>query len=263
MANIMIVDDSPIIRRSLRGILESLGHRIVVEAENGKEAVQIYDEDRIDLVTMDIQLPGIDGIEAVRLIRERNPNAAIVMISSLEHRGKVYEAIKLGARHYIVKPYTEDKVGEVIQAVLGIPVPQQEDKTEQVAKGKEASTDRAQAGRDLPLLEVPTLSTLPFELVIKDGRAVLVVQRHITPVNIRAFAGALQGLLYYRKAKYVVDLWEPIFYEEGMKLLFEFVSAVRNRGGTVGIVSGAHGYYTQVKAKLQNGVYRSYDEIEW
>ncbi|MBO9607935.1 MAG: response regulator [Paenibacillaceae bacterium] len=269
MANIMIVDDSPIIRRSLRGIFETLGHRVVAEAEDGSEAVKRYEAREVDLVTMDIQLPGFDGIETVRLLRERNPEAVIVMISSVENRSKVYEAIKLGAKHYIVKPYTEEKVEAVIQAVLGSHPTAQAAKpaptatAEPAATGRFAKSERADKQREPLELHIPSLQALPFELVLKEGRIVLTVQRYISEMNARTLHACLQGMLYYRKAKYVLDLWEPILYDEGMRLLVDFVAAVRARRGTVGIVTGDAGYFIQLKAKLRDGVYRSYAEIEW
>jgi two-component system chemotaxis response regulator CheY len=264
MANIMIVDDSPIIRRSLRGMLESLGHRIAAEAEDGNEAIDIYKENEIDLVTMDIQLPGINGIEAVRLIRERNPQAAIVMISSIEERSKVYEAIKQGAKHYIIKPFTEDKVKKVINAVLGVqPNLEQNAPVESVAEPQGKTTDRFAKEQKQLELKVPALAAMPFELVVKDGRVVLIVQRHISDANVSFLCSCLQGLLYYRKAKYVIELWEPIRHDEGLRLLIDFVSAVRDRKGTVGVVATDPTWFTQLSAKLRSGVYRSYAEIEW
>lgn len=265
MANIMIVDDSPLIRRSLRERIEMLGHRVVAEAEDGKEAVRTYLKHRIDLVTMDIQLPGMDGIEAVRQIREYDPKAAIVMISSVEHRHKVVEAIKLGARHYIVKPYTEDKISEVIQAVLGLgPVPKSKDKIAVAVTEPQEETANKAAKKPAPLtLEIPPLAALPYELVLKDGRAVLTIQRHLNEANLRFLQASLQGLLYYRKAKYVIEMWEPVIREEGLQLIYSFVSAIRARNGTVGIVTADEGCYRKLQTKLQNGVYRSYADIKW
>jgi two-component system chemotaxis response regulator CheY len=268
----MVVDDSPIIRRGLREILETMGHKVVAEAEDGKEAVEVYKRHKIDLVTMDIHLPGIDGIEAVRHIRGYNPNALIVMISSIEHRNKVYEAIKLGAKHYIVKPYTDMKVMEVIRAVLGTGVnpappaepavqPESEPQPEQAAQTKPGRFDKKQPER--LELDAPALSSLPYELIMKDGKIVMTLQRHISDMNLRYFYNALQGLLYFRKAKIVLELWEPVASDEGIRLLTEFVAIVRSRKGTVAVVSDDIGQFAKLKAALKDGVYRSYGEITW
>ena len=269
MANIMIVDDSPIFRRSLREILESMGHRIVKEAEDGREAVRAY-TNNVDLVTMDIQLPGIDGIEAVRHIRAQNPEATIVMISSVEQRSKVYDAIKLGAKHYIVKPFTDEKVYEVVNAVLGNsrdggspPVASGQAPLQRAPVQEEEPSSRFPKKKEPLRLETPHMSNLPFELVRKDGRSVLTLQRHIVDSNVRLLCSCLQGLLYFRKMKYVIEIWEPVRHEEGHRLLIDFVLAVRQRNGTAAIVTSDVGYFAQLKAQLQNGVYRTYAEIEW
>lgn len=262
MANIMIVDDSPVFRRSLREIFESAGHCVVAEAEEGQEAIALYAEGGIDLVSMDIQLPGMDGIEAVRRIRELNPEAKIIMISSYEQRSKVYEAIRLGAKHYITKPYTDDKVTEVLTAVLN-------------AGGREATVGEAQPEqpkdrtvrsaprRELLNLDVPSLYDLPFELEIRDDRAVLRIYRHITDGNVRSLCAGLQGLLYYRKAKYLLILEEPLLHDEGNRLLLEFVCAIQDRNGTVGIVSENPSHFIPLQSKFKHAVYRSHEEIQW
>jgi YesN/AraC family two-component response regulator len=109
MARILIVDDSMIMRRNLKTILTEAGHTIVGEAN----ATHMP-----DLVTMDINMPVMNGIESVKRIIEIFPDARIVMISALEQRHMVFEALKSGAKHYIVKPIVEDKVIEVITQVL-------------------------------------------------------------------------------------------------------------------------------------------------
>ncbi len=118
MARILIVDDSMIMRRNLKTILTEAGHTIVGEATNGKEAFAAYATHMPDLVTMDINMPVMNGIESVKRIIEIFPEARIVMISALEQRHMVFEALKSGAKHYIVKPIVEDKVVEVITQVL-------------------------------------------------------------------------------------------------------------------------------------------------
>jgi two-component system chemotaxis response regulator CheY len=118
MANILIVDDSSIMRRNLRTILAQGKHTVVGEATNGQEAVVEYEKSKPDLVTMDITMPVMDGIEAVKKIIEKFPEARIVMVSALDQKKMVFEALQNGARHYIVKPITAQKVLNVIDEVL-------------------------------------------------------------------------------------------------------------------------------------------------
>lgn len=118
MASIMIVDDSFISRRNLRTILTQAGHNVVAEAINGLQAISEYDRFQPDLVTMDVTMPVMDGTEAVKQILTAHPEAKIVMVSAMSQKPMVLTAIENGAKHYIIKPITSDKVVDVIQSVL-------------------------------------------------------------------------------------------------------------------------------------------------
>ena len=117
MLNIMIVDDSTIIRKTLQLKLESMGHTIVATAKSGKEAVSIYKDTLPDLVTMDITMPIMNGIEALKLIKKDYKDAKVVMVTSHGEEKLVIEAISSGARGYILKPISEEKLTEVIEKV--------------------------------------------------------------------------------------------------------------------------------------------------
>jgi two-component system chemotaxis response regulator CheY len=119
MARVLIVDDSKIMRRSLVNIITKAGHEIVAEAENGSEACEAFALYQPDLVTMDINMPVMDGIQAVKRIIVDFPEAIIIMISAHNEQSRVYEAIKCGARNYIVKPIRAEKVMSTIDKVLG------------------------------------------------------------------------------------------------------------------------------------------------
>lgn len=121
MARVLIVDDSIIMRRNLKVILTQAGHSVIAEASNGKEALVEYEKCMPDLVTMDITMPIMNGIDAVRNIIDRFPKAKIIMISALDQRSMVFEALENGARHYIIKPITRDNVLRVVDFVLEEP----------------------------------------------------------------------------------------------------------------------------------------------
>lgn len=112
---VMIVDDSPITVRKLTMMLEPLGYQIAATAGNGKAAVATYRDIRPDVVTMDITMPGMDGIEAVRQIIAEFPEAKIVMVTSQGQEKMVLEALKVGARGYVIKPFQEHKIYEAIE----------------------------------------------------------------------------------------------------------------------------------------------------
>lgn len=112
---VLIVDDAQLTRKTLRNILESDGYEVVGEAVNGREAVKKYKELEPDLVFMDIVMPELDGIEAVKQIMEISADAFIIMCSSLAQQNKVVSAVKAGARDFIVKPFTSERVLEAIK----------------------------------------------------------------------------------------------------------------------------------------------------
>ncbi|OPZ85285.1 MAG: Chemotaxis protein CheY [Firmicutes bacterium ADurb.Bin419] len=110
MKRVLVADDAAFMRTSLRMMLERNGFEVVGEAENGLVAVSKYKEMNPDIVTMDITMPLCDGIKAVQMIKEFDPNAKIVMISSMGQECFVKEAIVSGAKGFIVKPFKEEYV---------------------------------------------------------------------------------------------------------------------------------------------------------
>ena len=115
--NVLIVDDSEFMRNLLREILEE-EFEIVGEAENGVEAVELYNEHAPDLVMMDIVMPIRDGIEATDEIKTSNPEANVIMCTSVGQEEKMKEAVKAGADGYITKPFQKPSVMEAIQDVV-------------------------------------------------------------------------------------------------------------------------------------------------
>lgn len=114
MKRILIADDANFIRTSLRMMLERNGFEVVGEAENGLVALSKYKDMKPDIVTMDITMPICDGIKAVKLIKEIDPKAKIIMISSMGQECFVKDAVLAGARGFIVKPFKEDYVVQTL-----------------------------------------------------------------------------------------------------------------------------------------------------
>jgi two-component system chemotaxis response regulator CheY len=119
MARILVVDDAAFMRNNLRRVLASGGHEIAGEAEDGNEAVQLYEELVPDAVTMDITMPNMDGIEALKQIRGKDPASKIVMCSAMGQESLVVEAITSGARDFVVKPFQGERVVEAVNKALG------------------------------------------------------------------------------------------------------------------------------------------------
>ena len=119
MAKILIVDDAAFMRMMIKDILEKNGFEIVGEANNGIKAVELYKKEKPDIVTMDITMPDMDGIEAVKAIKEFDSAAKVIMCSAMGQQTMVMDAIRAGARDFIVKPFQPDRVLEAIKKVLG------------------------------------------------------------------------------------------------------------------------------------------------
>ncbi|MEI7434878.1 MAG: response regulator [Methanomicrobiales archaeon] len=119
MGRILIVDDTLFMRTLLKNILFSGGHAIVGEAGDGDEAIEKYKELKPDLVTMDVVMPKMNGIEALKAIKALDPNARVIMCTAVGQEQMVKLAIKSGARGYVVKPFQAPKVLEEIKNVLG------------------------------------------------------------------------------------------------------------------------------------------------
>lgn len=118
MARILVTDDAAFMRMMLKTMLTEGGHEVVAEAENGKEAIRLYEESRPDVVTLDITMPEMDGLEALRGIRALDPNAKIIMCSAMGQQNMVIEAIQAGAKSFIVKPFQKDRVLDEISKIV-------------------------------------------------------------------------------------------------------------------------------------------------
>ncbi|MBU8908152.1 response regulator [Desertibacillus haloalkaliphilus] len=119
MARIVVTDDAMFMRMQLKDMLTQAGHEVVGEAENGLQSVEQFKMEQPDLVTMDITMPEMDGIEALKKIKEIDANAKVIMCSAMGQQGKVVDAIKAGASDFVVKPLKEDRVNEAVQKALG------------------------------------------------------------------------------------------------------------------------------------------------
>jgi two-component system, chemotaxis family, chemotaxis protein CheY len=119
MGRILIVDDSTLMRRIIRSMIESYSdHEVVAEASSADEAIKMFREYSPDLVTMDISLGEVDGIEALKSILSEFPKAKITMISAMNQQDKVVEAIASGAKNYILKPINPSKVKNMLDRIF-------------------------------------------------------------------------------------------------------------------------------------------------
>jgi two-component system chemotaxis response regulator CheY len=118
MARILVVDDAAFMRKMVKDALLAAGHEIVGEAGNGAEAVARFQELKPDLLTLDITMPEKDGLAALADIIGSDPDARVVMCSALGQETKVVQALKLGAKDFVVKPFQADRVVEAVGKAL-------------------------------------------------------------------------------------------------------------------------------------------------
>ena len=117
--NILVCDDAAFMRMMIKDILTKNGYNVAGEAENGAKAVEKYNELKPDLVLMDITMPEMDGIEALKKIKASDPNATVIMCSAMGQQAMVIESIQSGAKEFIVKPFQADRVLEAVKKVVG------------------------------------------------------------------------------------------------------------------------------------------------
>jgi len=172
MARILIVDDSIIMRRNLTSILKEVGHTIVGEAANGTQAYLQYRIHKPDIVTMDITMPNMDGLDALKQILEDDPAAKVIMISALDQKSKVYTALRNGAMHYIIKPLTADKITSVIDSVL-------------IKETKQEQTIQTQEPQEAA-----------FDISNEEGEFIISINRDLYVQDVIVMMGAIHGFLY-------------------------------------------------------------------
>ena len=118
MPSVLIADDAASMRMMIRNVLGEAGYEVAGEAEDGQDAVGKFRELRPDLTTLDVTMPGIDGLAALRAIREEDPDARVVMCSALGLRSVVVESFESGARDFIVKPFPPERVLSAVEKAL-------------------------------------------------------------------------------------------------------------------------------------------------
>ncbi len=111
---VLVVDDVPLFRQAVREAVEKAGGDVVAEAENGRQALYAYVESSPDIVFLDIMMPKMDGIAALRFLRKYNPDARVIMCSSVRDSEMIFSAIQLGAMDFVPKPFTDERIASAM-----------------------------------------------------------------------------------------------------------------------------------------------------
>ena len=216
MARIMIVDDSFVMRKKLKELLERFGHTVVVEAVDGIQAAKFYDSYIPDLVTMDINMPNVDGIATVKEICTKHPDAKIIMISSLAQKIMVIEAMKNGAKNYIIKPIEEDKLIRVIDNVLRMP----------------------KTATSIDKIENKPLSSDDFSIQNEKGTFIININSSFNENCIDAFRNAIGGLVFVKPLYIKLNLLTDItfYFQQFTQVLLLAAKA----GGSIELTSSVN-----------------------
>ena len=116
---ILIADDAAFMRKMIRSALSSAGYTNFIEAQNGAEAVRLFASENPDLVLLDVTMPEMDGLEALKRIMAISPSAKVVMCSAIGQDGTIMEAVRSGASEFIVKPFKKEQLSELVMGLLG------------------------------------------------------------------------------------------------------------------------------------------------
>ena len=118
MIKVIIVDDSRIFRKMLKAVFVENGHEVIGEAGNGEEVLELLKTCTPDLITLDITMPVMDGIEALKNIRNADSSAKVIMVTAAGQKSKMLEAIKYGATEFLAKPFEADQITDVVSKVI-------------------------------------------------------------------------------------------------------------------------------------------------
>jgi YesN/AraC family two-component response regulator len=219
MARILIVDDSIVMRKNLEVILSNVGHEIVGQATNGKQAVLMYSELKPDLVTMDISMPLMSGVDAVKEITDTDEAAKIIIISALNQKQMVFEALNNGAKHYIIKPIDPNKVIGVVNEVLS---EENKDEVSSVNIDKE------------------NISQIPgFKIQNNEGKFNITFNENIGVKDVAGLETAINGLLFISPLNIVFDFGTVLdISDDVLRVVLRLAGKIKDVSGNLELRAG-------------------------
>jgi len=218
---ILIADDSILMRRNLKSILKQLGYNVIAEAANGQEAVELYKRLKPDVVTMDISMPVMDGIEAVNQIVQLYPDANIIMISALNQKEMVFKAIERGAKYYIIKPFKVDMVSKAL---------------EQVFQSKRKPPVTTDTTFKVKVDDSSSSSTSGYVVSNENGVFFIKLYAALNNKQFIELKGTIQGLLAIPNVKITFDVTACAFADQVIPNLEPYTDMIKQSGGIFDIV---------------------------
>lgn len=257
MAEILIIDDNLVMRKNIKSIVENLGHKVVKELETGTQIIDNYEEHQPDIVTLDIVMPGIGGMEALKRLKDKFPEAKVIMVSVLGEKSKIIRAIKLGAEYYIQKPIEVKIMSKAIdEALYGVGANDrcknksltnnlEEDIKDSLREELITVMNQNSSDEDLSSLEdkienlsLDETSTKPIEVKIEDDAFKINVNHKINQRVLDIIDDSIKGLFIVESLKIVFDLSEIEFVNEEVEEEFgKIVKKIEIIGGEVETIS--------------------------
>lgn len=231
MAKILMIDDNAFMRQNLKKVLESLGHEIVGEADDGSKAVSSYEECNPDIVTLDIVMGYVNGLEALKNLKENYPNSKIIMVSSMGQKSNVLEAMKLGAEHFILKPIDKNKLEEVINFVL-------EKESNKINKGlltKKNKIDKTSS--DEKKNQALNDTSQPIFVSLKNNFLEIIVNHTIDVEMIDLLNKTVKGFLIIKPLNIIFNIENTNFLNNNMETEFKrIINKITIIGGEVKLI---------------------------
>lgn len=226
MASILIVDDIAIMRKKIGTMLLQAGHTIVAEADDGEQAVREYEKNKPDLVLMDITMPNLDGIGAVKKIISSYPDAKIIMVSALAQKHMVLAALQCGARNYIIKPVEYSKLVDIVKKVL-------EDTADKDDYQGNKPDSESKISSSVSGVTVPDVE-MPFSVENDMGVFTVRLTDKLNMNNINTLTTAIQGFLVIKPINIVFDFCcLDKMDDEALYVIVDAYIKIRNLGGSV------------------------------
>ena len=211
MANILIVEDSSFIRSKISQAVSEAGHIVVGEAENGVQAINLYTNLKPDIVTLDITMPLMDGIETLKKLKKIDPDCLVIMLSAMGQQMIVIDCIKLGARHFIVKPFLSSELLRIIDEVLCAGA-------EKMHKCDNTS-------------DACSMDDTSIKIHNITGTFVIDFPQQISQSDIDNFETVSEGLVYVKPLKVVMDFKKIEFVPlSQLQLINKIVGHLREQG---------------------------------
>lgn len=258
MANVLIVDDSSIARRNLRNILVSGGHTILAEASNGVQAFVEYENHKPDLVTMDITMPILDGIDGVKKILNSYPDAKIIMVSALNQKLMILEALQIGAKHYIVKPFSHEKVIEVVNEVMQSSNPSTKGDDNATACQNQQSDSSAET---VEMSKQEENILRPFFIESIEGVSVVNISKTMCDKNVAALKLGVQRVSSIQPVKIVFNFGDVESIEEDtFSKITEIYSNILDLKGSCIMVSSNQNFVSNISSKNDSLTIKLYSD---